>query len=1061
MKIIPLKPKLLHVLVNALIFSLLVVVFYFKVFFSYSGYLGWHNFFPPISLTFTPSLFWNSYYAGGTPILTPFISMVKAFFFVIFNDGFGSILGYTGSVKIMFFIIPIFMLFSFYFLVGHFTKSYYARLLASIFFILNPSIFVMLAFGDYQNFIGFSLFFIGLAFLIKYSKSYPSNVYLMIIASLFLLFSIVESQIFYLGIILYPLIGVLFLRTGKNDKKQVNIQSIKLYISFILESLLLIVIISLVFVLPFIFGSFMNVGPSGSVAKPFRIYFASSVPFWKLIILQPNGSLAYSSISTDSPILSYLWGISFTGLIILTYAYTLVKRIKISTYLFYIILVASLIGSGVKSPISILSIWMYGHIPGFQLFPQSYLWDETLIAPLFSIILAIVLSDFFSFKKIEGDKIHSFSYFIFQPKRLHFFSKIVPNKKRITVMVIGLFLMTILFPVATQGYYQTPNGINNASSVLTSYSELYNNLTYYTNHSDIGVAFFPGDPYVYFGDNNSNFLQNPLITQPNYRVLNYATGNSHLDNYYTWLYKEFYDNKTKYMPELFSTVGIKYFVVLKNLKSYSYGDLGDNQNIPELMNYQVGLIRIDNNNHYEVFKSIYNISVAPQIKNVTLVLGNYDLLNYLSYSGVKLNNTPILFSSDINPNNFNIILPLIKRIVIPNTNSLKSFSTNISQNISEANKVFKEIVSEIQNNIVRLLLIKTPNSILNNTKQEQELKIVGEKIPYAPEGKILCVSGSKSPIDVSLVNSSYGMFKYIGINTQNILNGSLIFKDNLLKFSVTSSLNSSSSSSTEWFYNKIPVLNSSISFQIQPNTNLNLSMILLSNEPLSTKKVNLSSLSLQEQNKNFSVRTSMVKSGFSIFSSAYFNLNNISFNLTKIGGFGNVKGIYISFNISKNISVGVLKNNLTGIGTAYLSISFIRSIQFSVTAFHNSSSNDRYYVNILIKTLSLGGPPKFTNYLYQDNKVSISSDPIGYKIQVNSNLPILVYFPYYNNLITKNGIILSSLGGLSTIIVPNGNHVQIYVNSYVYTIYGFLMSTLLIGIYLLTAYFYRRKKLHN
>ena len=123
------------------------------------------------------------------------------------------------------------------------------------------------------------------------------------------------------------------------------------------------------------------------------------------------------------------------------------------------------------------------------------------------------------------------------------------------------------------------------------------------NNSDIGVAFFPGDPFVYFGDNHSNFLENILMLKPNYRVLNYVSGTPNLDQYYYWLYSEFYNNDTKYMPELFSTVGVKYFVVLNNYSAYGYGFLGEGVNVTKLMGYQENLRQLFVTKNYTVYQS--------------------------------------------------------------------------------------------------------------------------------------------------------------------------------------------------------------------------------------------------------------------------------------------------------------------------------------------------------------------------------------------------------------------------------------------------------------------------
>ena len=292
--------KLYHDLLFILLATILILIFYGRVFFFYNGYISFQNFVPNSAVYPTSFYFYSPYYAGGSPILEPLPNIITGIVTDFFRVFIGSLIGYTLSIKLYIYSIVLFYFASFYVLTGSFTNKFVPRILSSIFFLLNPISFVMLSFGDYPNFMGFSFYFIGLSFLIKSINENISDRYLLI-SLMFLLLSVVEEQIFYLGILLYLIIGIYFV-----IMKQKNI-IFKESIKFTSKYFFFLITTSLAFILPFIFASFLSVTPTGPVSKGFNVFINASLSPSTLLFLQGTGNLAPYSVSLLGHYYYVLW----------------------------------------------------------------------------------------------------------------------------------------------------------------------------------------------------------------------------------------------------------------------------------------------------------------------------------------------------------------------------------------------------------------------------------------------------------------------------------------------------------------------------------------------------------------------------------------------------------------------------------------------------------------------------------------------------------------------------------------------------------------------------------
>ena len=682
------------------IFSLILIVFlfYYRVFIFYHLFMGWHNFYINLPGTTYIYPFWNPYYDGGSPIITPITNFEGEIVLSFFENFLGLLLGYIISVKLYMFASFIFFILSFFIMLKEFTDSYLSRTFASLFLFFNPSIFVMAVYGDFAIFYAFGAFFLSLLFLTKYLKKQTKEIYLLI-SILFLVFTLPESQIFYLAIVLYLFYGIYFIIFENRD-------SLRHLAKFIAKYFIFLITASLAFLLPFFLAAPVSVLPSGPVARSLSFYISSSTNINKLILLSATGTTELNSVSVLGHIYPEIWFYSLIILIFLIILFSIVSKNKFLYFILSMLILAVLFGSGARSPINFITIWMYKNVPGYQLFPESYLWDEVIIAPLYAISIAVILDIFIKKKTGTLSKINN--------RQFRKIEKIYKNKNFLKIFaVIMIFLIVIIsvLPIMSQGYYNGPNGINtceNNESYLTNFIGLNNYLKTSTENSDKAVAFFPGVPDVYYGNNTGSYICNVLMDKPAYRTIDYQGGTPSQNNFYYSIYCEFYNNQTKFMPELLSLVGVKYFVVLNNLTGIS-SRLGAGENITKLMQYQDGIKELKHNKYYELYETTFNLSNAEIIKNLTLVIGKYSALNYINYIGINITKTPIIFSSDINKADSSILIPYIDRIVSTNYTLYNNFIENLSRYAST--KESSQFINDINTGKINLLEIVKPTNI--------------------------------------------------------------------------------------------------------------------------------------------------------------------------------------------------------------------------------------------------------------------------------------------------------------------------------------------------------------
>ncbi len=1048
-----------------LILSTIIVLFNFRVFFYFSGLLAWQNFVEPLNTHYAYYFFWNPYFGGGTPNLTPLSTMESRSVIWFFQQILSQIIGYNNSIKLYIFLSIFFMGYSFYILTREFISKMFSRILSSVFFVLNPVMMTMIAFGDYPSLISMGFFIVGLSFLIKFAKKHDSssNLFLLVTSYTCLMLSLPFEMIFYIGIFLYPIFGVFFLR---RKIKLDSWQWIAYVIRFTFENIYVLLVISLVFTLPFFLASNISVSPSGPVARTLVFYLDRSLSMKRLLFLAGTGPLAMNSVASINSIVAFSWYWSIIILIVGMFIYTIYSTNRTLIFFTILLVVALLLGSGGKSPISILNLWLYTHVPGYQVFPESYLWDEVLIAPIISLMIGIVL-DAISSHKVSQNFRFKIRNFVFTDK--HKYSKFV------YISIAALVIFSSFTPMVAQGYYG-PNGTNNASSIMTRYNPLYDMLATNLSKTDYGVAFFPGDPYVYYGNNTSNYLINPLINKPDYRVLNYASGIPAQSSYYFWLYNEFYDNNTQYAAQLFGAVGVKYFVVLDGFNSVSYGDLGNGKNVSRLMSYQKNIVQLYSGENYTVFESTLNMSQVYSVHNFTLVLGGYDTLNYAAYNGFNIVRNTNLFASDLNKDNFDTLIPMISNIYVQNFTELRNLTNNAFGINSELSmKWYDYLYEEIVNRKIDLTEFISPRNI----KLTSHDMAIGDSYGYYagntfPQGEYLHIQSYGDNVTNVSINAGFGSgYLYMGL--QGGSGG--VFSINSNSSELGYSPLNYSSNAIGWLLIPPTMIGQSnfLNITLDPKSHSIVQEFIYSNSNLSIGGVKgLSEIPFKTYpygtplNYTEAYNSSML----SLDGSFKFD-GNYPIELVSNFSLNNTKGLLISYNISDQVIVDI--NGLTISGTSNGGYLLITHALLALTADFsdhnlfisfqppsgkiNTNTSINFSINFIGKTqfeapmiLSEGNTPLNSSLIYSQTGYTLKNLPTGY---------VTYYEPYYKQIDLSAGHAYSALGGLNSIIYSTGGSVTVTFQNFNYTIYGFIGSFLgvsaLFILRKINAYKYQKK----
>jgi hypothetical protein len=650
--------------------------------FFYSGYIQWGNFIVPLKQNLFGSfktITWNPYTNSGIPQEIPWISLLGEYNYILFFI-FGASWSMNVAVKLYILLSTFAAAYSFYFLTGRFVRSQIPRTIATLFFLLSPALLQQIGLGNFGTFFIYAIYFISVSMLSKsYSMEGRKRHYFLFLSVFLLSLTVMDVQLFYLGVPLYFLFMVYFLII---EKRRFSFESFLTFLRDFFLSLVLISLFSVPLILTSLFGAF-NLLPSSAVANPLNnfIGFSTSIP--DLLFMNPFHNILPSTkllgpLASTSILL--IWDVSTYLLVLIILASGFVMRDRRIIFWTLVIFLAALLGSDYLSPVSYLTVFLYEHIPGYQVLNASYFWGWIIITPLYGIILAILSERIILYlKESRNNPIRNISANWRMKKILRFGA-------RGFLLTISVFVILILvFPLIGQGFYGNGNSGIHQDGVPSTYGELATNLNHIVGNSNVGVAYFTPDNYVYFG-NSSNGVSQPLLTSATVRspgIPSYGAPPVVSNNFFYWLYTEFYLNETHNAAQLFGIMGIKYFVTLNNVISASSLYIANSENATRLMQYQNNVRLLYSNPDYSVFESTLNVSVANSAQGFTLMSGNYNSLSGAAALGVNISNMVPVFTGDLNSSNFNFFLNNTKSMIFFNSGSLLTLAIDRYTNSSD------------------------------------------------------------------------------------------------------------------------------------------------------------------------------------------------------------------------------------------------------------------------------------------------------------------------------------------------------------------------------------------
>lgn len=659
--------KLLELVCAIAIFTITMTLFYYKYLFQFHGYTGFLNYVTPLSVRdLSWPIFFDAYryntVLNTTPESTFFQGLAVNIPWFLMNYFVSS--AYTIRSYVV--IACVFYMVAAYFLAGEFTTKFIVKVVSSSFVMLNPFMIMLLASGDSLGIVTQALVLFSLFFLIRAinSKTKPPNIN-WVISIVLLTSSIMGYQTFFLGTGLYLITMTFFSFEFRFSHKFVA--NLKTFLSYLVPSMFVLLLLILPDTYPLYYGGLTT---QYIFSPRLESLISNSQPPLNLLILRaypPN--IAWTSAASFGPAISSSWSILEVLLIVLLLASPLITK-KLE-YLFITVSICTFafIGAGADSFFFPLSSFLYLHFPGYESLNGSYFWDWFLSVLYFYLLL--------SFLDWLRSNLHGSIHSLNSTVTVLDTHSLRTGNVLYSVAVL-LIVVMLAIPIIAQGYNNPQNGINNnwANTMPSSYSSIGPELQRLINNSSAGVAYFNPDIALYFNNTSEHFI-NPLLTFPVVRsaeLTYYGSPHTASNRFFYWVYSEFYQNRTRYIGALMGIAGIKFFVVLNQTNSWSYGQglisVANGKNANMLMSYQYGISRVMAGHGYCIYRNLNYTGTAVSVSNLSLVSGGIAELNDMAYYGWNISSSAVLFSSDLTISDYSSLLSKVSYIVVPNINSL-------------------------------------------------------------------------------------------------------------------------------------------------------------------------------------------------------------------------------------------------------------------------------------------------------------------------------------------------------------------------------------------------------
>ena len=585
--------------------------------------------------------------------------------------------GLYGATKIFIIVSSIIFGISFFHFTRIFTHNNFSRAIGTIFFILNPFMIQIYTNGDFYPIIFQSCVFIGAAFLDSAlsSRNHFHPYYLL--SAFLLILSYDFLDLFVVGTILYLIViiyNVIFKNEGTNRRSKLASATG----SFVTFSCSLIAI-AMLYLFPILFGQSSYL-PGSLSSLPLATFLEGSLNIFNVLTMKAYPPfIGWTNVySAFGPTIYDVWSILEILLIFFLLSGYIFFKDRRLLFLSAIVWPVIFIAAGNDGPFADLAIFLYEYFPGYQAINYPYLWVWLLVAPLYSILLTIVIEDVD--KDRDSNTVRPWVKHLGDTIRLFLAKRVRRTTKRRPLRIYakyGIFLFVVIVlivPTSTQGYYGT-DGIK-GSHMPDWFNTLDKTLINLTINNDSGVIFNTISDYFNFNNSTSNGLGNLLQYYPQFRTVSlssYIPNYNAVTNFYYWFYNLLYTNRTKYSAQLLSTLGVQYFVDIYNANSEGYPFFvpwSYNVNASDIMHNQNGWSLTESTAYYSIFKNNMYNGNDYYANNISLILGDYNTLNYLAYLGGNISNLTPIFPSDLSTFNFSFLLQHTNLVVLNGNNSL-------------------------------------------------------------------------------------------------------------------------------------------------------------------------------------------------------------------------------------------------------------------------------------------------------------------------------------------------------------------------------------------------------
>ncbi len=663
-------------LVGLFILVLSLLLFYGRIIEAFPSPWSWGNFAAPLTLQSVVvgwrEAFWNPFQYNGLPSVSPVSSALN---FAIGNGPIyviSLVVGYPGGIAIFELLSVLLMSTAFFVFTGQIvpgpdnTSRALIRTISVGFLVFNPLMISIQSSGDFIYFIAQSITFTSIIVLFI---SITSNRFrpLVFVASVALLsLTAAAYQILLLGTLLYLtflVYRVVTIRPGLG---------LRYYLKFLSTLGLRFALLFGAFLSPFLLaaysGPFNTSAQTTQVAPPFANYVSFSSPFLDTLFLHGDfGNLGWRIVQNFvGPWLFLLWTVLLVSSMCVALSFSFIARKFGPIVLATVAIGAALFGAGPRGPIAPLANFLFFHLPGYASLNASYFWEWFVITPLYSVLLL----DFLRTLNVKTPELVELTV---RSGRLQWIRHRFTGVMRYATAIAPILVVLVLvLPVASQGYYNRPNGIYNGLDGLpASYSQLPGQLENLTTRSGTGAAYFPLDVSL-TKTNGTTDIINPLTSYPlerNAYLPFYGTPYTSYSSYFWWLYHTFYDNRTSHLPQLMSIADIKYFVSLYNMNFGSWPGWAYGVNASKLLVQQKDISQILSSRNYGIFSSNLDVAPAYGVHNFTIVDGNYNTLNQMASIGINISQMAVLFQTDLSGSNLSWILSRTSAVVLSSPQS--------------------------------------------------------------------------------------------------------------------------------------------------------------------------------------------------------------------------------------------------------------------------------------------------------------------------------------------------------------------------------------------------------